>query len=64
MFNNYRMGAYTFNGSALSALLGNGAATPIASFLLGYPDLTTIATVINPNTDAYSNAYASLRKTI
>jgi hypothetical protein len=57
-FNNYRMGAYTFNGSALSALLGNGAATPIASLLLGYPDLTTIGTTLNPNADAYSNAYA------
>ena len=57
-FNNYRMGDYTFNGSALSALLGDGAATPIASFLLGYPDLTTIGTTLNPNAEAYSNAYA------
>ncbi len=58
VFNNYRMGNYTFNGSALGELLGNGAATPIASFLLGYPDLTAIGSVINPNTDAYSKAYA------
>jgi hypothetical protein len=58
VFNNYRLGDYTFNGSAMSALLGNGAATPIASFLLGYPDLSAVSTVINPNTDAYSNAYA------
>ncbi len=58
VFNNYRLGDYQFNGSALGALLGGGAATPLASFLLGYPDLTAIATVINPNTDAYSNAYA------
>jgi hypothetical protein len=58
VFNNYRMGSYTFNGSALGDLLGGGAATPIASFLLGYPDLTAIGTVINPNTDAYSKHYA------
>lgn len=59
VFNNYRLGAYTFNGSVMSSLLGSGAATPIASFLLGYPDLSTISTVINPDTDAYSNAYAT-----
>ena len=40
-------------------LLGSGAATPIAGFLLGYPDLTAISTVINPDTDAYSNPYAT-----
>jgi Carboxypeptidase regulatory-like domain/TonB dependent receptor len=58
VFNNYRMGDYSFNGSALGDLLGSGAATPFASFLLGYPDLTAIGSVINPNTDAYSKAYA------
>jgi Carboxypeptidase regulatory-like domain/TonB dependent receptor-like, beta-barrel len=58
VFNNYRMGSYTFNGSALGDLLGGGSATPIASFLLGYPDLTAIGTVINPNTDAYAKHYA------
>ncbi len=58
VFNDYRMGDYQFNGSVTSGLLGSGAATPIASFLLGYPDLTAIATVINPNTDAYSSSYA------
>jgi hypothetical protein len=58
VFNNYRLGDYQFNGSVTSGLLGSGAATPIASFLLGYPDLTAVATVINPNTDAYSSSYA------
>ncbi|HVN02968.1 MAG TPA: TonB-dependent receptor [Bryobacteraceae bacterium] len=58
VFNNYRMGNYEFNGSVLSQYLGNGAATPFASFLLGYPDLTTIASVINPNTNAYAQHYA------
>jgi hypothetical protein len=58
VFNNYRLGAYTFNGSVMSSLLGSGSATPIASFLLGYPDLSTISNVLNPNTDAWSDAYA------
>jgi hypothetical protein len=58
VFNDYRMGQYQFNGSVMSGLLGGGAAVPIASFLLGYPDLTTIATVINPNTDSRAGAWA------
>ncbi len=52
VFNDYRMGSYEFNGSSS---LGY---SPFAAFLLGYPDLTTIATVINPNTDAYSRHWA------
>ena len=59
VFSDYRLGSYQFNGSALSALLGPGAGTPYASFLLGYPDSTTIATVINPDTYAYSWHYAA-----
>jgi Carboxypeptidase regulatory-like domain len=58
VFNNFRLGQYTFNGSVMDGLLGSGAATPLASFLLGYPDLSAVATVINPNTDAYSKHYA------
>jgi hypothetical protein len=58
VFNNYRMGYYQFDGSVMSQLLGNGAAVPLASYLLGYPDLTAIATVINPNTNAYAQHYA------
>jgi hypothetical protein len=57
VYNNYRLGAYTFNGSVMSSLLGSGSATPIASFMLGYPDLSTISNVLNPNTDAWSDAY-------
>ena len=53
------MGYYQFNGSVMSGLLGPGAAVPLASFLLGYPDLTTIANVINPNTDAWANAFGA-----
>ncbi len=58
VFKDYQLGTYTFNGSALSALLGPGAATPLASLLLGYPDQTTIGSVVNPATDAQENAYA------
>ena len=60
VFNDYRLGDYQFNGtsSAVSQLLGTGAGAPFAAFLLGYPDQTTIATVLNPNTNAYSKHYA------
>jgi len=57
VFNDYTMGQYQFNGSVMKGLLGPGAAVPLASFLLGYPDLTTIADVINPNTDSRAQAY-------
>ena len=58
VFKDYQLGTYTYNGSALGALLGSGAATPLASLLLGYPDQTTIGSVVNPNTDAQQNAWA------
>ncbi len=58
VFNDYRLGDYQFNGSTTGALLGSGAATPMAGFLLGIPDLTTIASVVNPNTDSFSKHYA------
>ncbi len=60
VFADYRMGTYNFSGSsaAVQALLGTGSAVPLASFLLGYPDATTTASVINPATDAYSKHYA------
>ncbi|HEX6895914.1 MAG TPA: TonB-dependent receptor [Bryobacteraceae bacterium] len=57
-FTSSMLGQYTFNGSKLKALLGSGSATPFAGFLLGYPDRTAISSVTNPNTDAYSQAYA------
>ncbi len=59
VFSDYRLGYYQFNGSALGDLLGNGSGTPFASFLLGYPDSTSIATVINPDTYAYAMHYAA-----
>jgi hypothetical protein len=59
VFSDYQLGNFEFNGGAMSALLGPGAGTPLASFLLGYPDQTSIATVINPDTYAYSMHYAA-----
>ncbi len=51
VFNNFRLGDYTYNGSATGY-------APFTGFMLGYPDLTGIATVLNPTTDAYSKHYA------
>ena len=58
VFYNLLEGAYTFNGSVMSSLLGPGAATPIASFLLGYPDNSTIATNLGCCTYAMAQHYA------
>ncbi len=59
-FADFRLGNYTFNGTsaATTALLGTGAAVPIADFLLGYPDVTGIAAVTNPDTDSWATHYA------
>jgi outer membrane receptor protein involved in Fe transport len=58
VFKDYQLGSYAYNGSTLGGFLGNGAATPLASLLLGYPDQTTIGSVLNPATDAQQNSYA------
>jgi Carboxypeptidase regulatory-like domain/TonB dependent receptor len=57
-FNSYSMGGYVFDGSSLGALLGPGAATPFASFLLGYPDQTLIAGLVNPNSHSVARSYS------
>ncbi len=57
-FYNILEGGYTFNGSVMSQLLGNGAGTPLASFLLGYPDNATVAHVVAPNVDALARHFA------
>jgi hypothetical protein len=60
VFANRRLGVYNFNGSVISSLLSNGNVTnyePFESFLLGYPDSTSLATVIQPDTHAYANHY-------
>jgi hypothetical protein len=57
----YRLGAYNFNGSVMSSLLSGGVTTayePFESFLLGYPDSTEIATIIQPNNEFWAPAYA------
>jgi len=58
-FFNILEGGYTFNGSVMSQLLGNGAGTPIASFLLGYPDNATVATTVAANVDGLAKHYAT-----
>ena len=51
-------GQYAFNGSVLGSLLGPGNATPIASFLLGYPDNSSIATSLACCTFATAQHFA------
>jgi Carboxypeptidase regulatory-like domain/TonB dependent receptor len=58
VFYNDLEGSYAFNGSVMSGLLGSGNATPIASFLLGYPDVSTIATNLLCCTLAMAQHYA------
>jgi len=59
VFYNDLEGSYTFNGSVMSSLLGGGAATPLASFLLGYPDNSTIATNLLCCTFGMAQHYAA-----
>jgi hypothetical protein len=62
VFANDQLGVYKYTGGVTSAVqpgftnpyIGN----PYAAFLLGVPDQTQLATVIQPNTSAYANAYA------
>ncbi len=62
VFLNARLGNYFFLGQTQGAdgnpWLGSGAAAPIASLLLGYPDTTNVSTVLNPATDSWANHYA------
>lgn len=57
VFANLYLGQYSFNGSVMDSLLGNGAGTPLASFLLGYPDNSSAATVLQPNTYGQAHHY-------
>ena len=59
VFYNDLEGSYTFNGSVMSSLLGPGAGTPLASFLLGYPDNSTIATNLLCCTYGMAQHYAA-----
>lgn len=55
VFAGSRMGSYSFNNSVTSSLIGS----PMGAFLLGIPDSSGMATVLNPNTDGYAWAFAS-----
>jgi hypothetical protein len=60
VFASRRLGRYSFNGSQSSKLLTNGVITPyepFEAFLLGIPDLSNIATVLQPDTHAYASHY-------
>jgi len=57
VFYNILEGQYDFNGSVMNSLLGPGAGTPLASFLLGYPDNSTIANNYAPDTYAMAQHY-------
>ncbi len=54
VFAGSRASTYTFNNSVTSSLIGNA----YASFLLGVPDSSGIATVKNPDTSSYGSSYA------
>ena len=55
VFASSRMGSYSFNNSVTSSLIGS----PFGAFLLGIPDSSGMATVLNPDTDGYSRHYAA-----
>jgi Carboxypeptidase regulatory-like domain/TonB dependent receptor len=62
VFASRRLGRFNFNGSVSSELLTNGVVTPYEpyeAFLLGIPDSDSIATVIQPNTEAWAAHYAA-----
>jgi hypothetical protein len=55
VFSSTRLGQYIFNNStATSSIIGN----PFAAFLLGIPDATRLATVIQPDSDAVAHSFA------
>jgi hypothetical protein len=55
VFASSRMGSYSFNNSVTSSLIGS----PMGAFLLGIPDSSGMATVLNPNTDGYAAHYST-----
>ena len=55
VFGSLRLGRYRFNGSSdVGSQIGN----PFAEFLLGDPDNTTVADVLDADMNGYGNAYA------
>ncbi|MDR3702114.1 MAG: carboxypeptidase regulatory-like domain-containing protein [Candidatus Sulfopaludibacter sp.] len=55
VFASSRMGSYSFNNSVTSSLIGS----PFGAFLLGIPDSSGMATVLNPDTDGYAKHFAA-----
>jgi outer membrane receptor protein involved in Fe transport len=58
VFSSSRLGQYTYNGSVTGSNGGGFVGNPYASFLLGIPDKTQLATVIQPDGDVWANHYA------
>lgn len=55
VFGSWRFGQYGFNGSSsVESTIGD----PYAAFLLGYPDYTYFAQVVNPNMNGLGYSYA------
>ncbi len=55
VFGSSRLGRYVFNGSST---VGKKVGVPFASFLVGYPDSTTVSDVLAPDMNGRGNAYA------
>ena len=62
VFANDQLGVYKFTGSVTSAVQAGASSpyigNPFAAFLLGVPDQTQLATVIQPNAQAYAYSLA------
>jgi hypothetical protein len=54
VFASTQLGTYTFSNSITSPIIGNA----FASFLLGIPDKTQLATVIQPDSDGVAKSYS------
>jgi hypothetical protein len=55
VFASSRMGSYSFNNSVTGSMIGS----PFGAFLLGIPDSSGMATVLNPDTYGYASHYAA-----
>jgi len=55
VFGSSRLGKYSFNGATA---VGQTVGKPIAEFLLGYPDTTTVSDVLDADMNGYGSAYA------
>ncbi len=55
VFGSSRLGKYSFNGATA---VGKTVGKPVAEFLLGYPDTTTVSDVLDADMNGYGSAYA------